>query len=69
METDVEGFYYPSVDHEKCISCGLCQKVCIRLAEHFPQEILQPKVYGAVNKDMSARIESPSGGVFPELAR
>lgn len=69
METDEEGFYYPSVDHEKCISCGLCQKVCIRLAEHFPQEILQPKVYGAVNKDMSARIESSSGGVFPELAR
>lgn len=26
MKTDDEGFWYPSVDKDKCIDCGLCEK-------------------------------------------
>ena len=25
---DVYGFSYPKIENEKCIECGLCQKVC-----------------------------------------
>ena len=28
MVPDAEGFYYPVVDTEKCIDCGLCKKNC-----------------------------------------
>ena len=28
MEADSEGFLYPLVDTDKCIDCGLCEKVC-----------------------------------------
>ena len=28
MREDEEGFLYPHVDKEKCINCGLCEKVC-----------------------------------------
>ena len=28
MKSDVLGFLYPKVDKEKCIDCGLCEKVC-----------------------------------------
>lgn len=28
MEDDEEGFWYPKVDEEKCIKCGLCNRVC-----------------------------------------
>lgn len=28
MGTDAKGFKYPSVDHDKCISCGACLRVC-----------------------------------------
>ena len=28
FKTDIEGFWYPEVDMEKCIDCGLCEKVC-----------------------------------------
>lgn len=28
MVSDLEGFKYPTVDKEKCISCYLCLKVC-----------------------------------------
>ena len=26
--TDEQGFYYPRIEREKCINCGLCKKVC-----------------------------------------
>ena len=25
---DVEGFWYPEVDKDKCTDCGLCEKAC-----------------------------------------
>ncbi len=28
MEIDREGFEYPFINHEKCIKCYLCIKVC-----------------------------------------
>ena len=28
FKTDNEGFWYPEVDIEKCVDCGLCEKVC-----------------------------------------
>ena len=28
MFLDEEGFYYPSIDNQKCINCLLCLKVC-----------------------------------------
>ena len=28
MQPDTEGFLYPKVDGEKCISCDLCEKRC-----------------------------------------
>ena len=28
MQPDVLGFLYPVVDTEKCVQCGLCNKVC-----------------------------------------
>jgi len=28
MKDDFEGFWYPVVDYNKCINCGLCENVC-----------------------------------------
>ena len=28
MKKENEGFYYPFVDKEKCIGCGLCESAC-----------------------------------------
>ncbi len=69
MTEEADGFYYPRTDSEKCISCGLCEKVCIRLQDALPQEQKSPLIYGAVNRDDETRMNSSSGGVFPELAR
>lgn len=63
---DHEGFFYPEVDADICIQCGLCEKVCPVLHpydEQKPQEVL-----AAINKDEEVRMESSSGGVFTLLA-
>lgn len=28
MDSDAEGFWYPMVNEDKCIKCGLCIKAC-----------------------------------------
>ena len=28
MTADEEGFWYPVVDKDKCIDCGMCEKSC-----------------------------------------
>ena len=63
---DHEGFFYPDVDTDTCIQCGLCEKVCPVLHpydEHKPQEVL-----AAINKNEEVRMQSSSGGVFTYLA-
>jgi coenzyme F420-reducing hydrogenase beta subunit len=71
MLMDKEGFYYPHVNKEKCIHCGLCERVCVK--KENPQIVTYepdyPKVYSAINKDESARMISTSGGVFHVLSK
>lgn len=68
MHEDKEGFRYPKINDEKCIKCGLCEKVCpmINIAKNSNFE--PPKVYAAWSKSQDIRLDSTSGGIFSELA-
>ena len=33
MCEDKEGFKYPKINKEKCINCGLCEKICPMINE------------------------------------
>lgn len=63
MEVDAEGFYYPKVDENICVKCGMCENVCPFLNSikkvHYDIE-----TYACKNKDYKIRINSSSGGVF-----
>lgn len=64
---DNEGFYYPNIALDKCINCGLCQRVCPELNDSFNDE---PKEsYAAYAKDKESRINGSSGGIFGVLSR
>lgn len=66
MIQDAHGFWYPSVNQEKCVNCGLCQKVC-SFHEKEKKDV-RPTVYAAFNKSNEKRLSSSSGGIFIETA-
>lgn len=71
LKTDIEGFWYPIIDKETCVDCGLCEKVCPELntAELKKNDFPQPvKTIAAIHKNMRIRWDSTSGGAFTALA-
>ena len=67
FSADEEGFLYPFIDPVRCVSCGLCQKVCPvgkehPLAEHYPA------AYAAKHRDGTVLCRSSSGGMFTALS-
>lgn len=66
MIQDEKGFLYPKVNKEKCIDCGLCDRVCPILNKAEIKN--QPRAFAAYNKDENIRKNSSSGGVFTLLA-
>lgn len=65
MQPDVMGFLYPSVDSEKCIDCGLCEKVCAFNGNYDKSLNLPlPEAYAARHKEMQEVETSRSGAAF-----
>lgn len=67
MLPDHEGFQYPYVHQELCISCGLCVEKC-HIANPVKDTNDLPIVYAGWNKSYHIRVSSTSGGVFTALA-
>ena len=68
---DIEGFWYPQVDSSTCVECGLCEKVCpvIHSQELKQNDYEKPlRVIAAINKKLSVRWDSTSGGAFSAFA-
>lgn len=63
-----EGFWYPEIDSLKCISCGMCQKICPSNGSHARNR-QAPKIYSAWNKNNKIRMCSTSGGLFYAFAK
>lgn len=66
MVPDEEGFLYPEVDADKCVDCGLCNKVCPIENRQASENAVQG--YIVRNNDPAIVEESTSGGVFTALA-
>ena len=64
-----KGFWYPKVDVNKCIECGLCKKKCPIINNNIINENTEIKCYGAKSKDETTRLDSTSGGFFSELGK
>lgn len=70
FKTDIEGFWYPEVDKEKCNNCGLCEKVCpiINIKELKKNDLPESICYAAEHKNLEVVFDSTSGGLFSALA-
>lgn len=66
MQEDEEGFLYPQVDVELCVSCELCVKCC---PVESPPKMNEPEqVLGVKHINTEVRCNSTSGGVFTALS-
>jgi len=66
MVSDSEGFAYPQVNTELCVSCGLCDKVCA--FTEVPKPVAEQQAYAVKHKDGEILRASTSGGVFTALS-
>ena len=69
MESDTLGFLYPKVNLDKCIDCGLCEKVCA-FNDHYDVSLnlSEPKAFGVRHKNMKEIESSRSGAAFIALS-
>lgn len=70
FKTDNEGFWYPEVDMQKCVDCGLCENVCpiINAEELKKNDFNTPKCFAAQNKNLESLFNSTSGSAFAGFA-
>lgn len=70
MCADTLGFLYPKVDVNKCIECGLCEKVCqFHQNYYLYNNYDEAKVFSLRLKDIAQLAQSQSGGAFWGLAQ
>lgn len=65
MQPDPMGFLYPKVILDKCIHCGLCERVC-SFNKHYDTSLnfSEPQVYAVRHKKMEEIETSRSGAAF-----
>ena len=66
MKEDEFGYLYPQIEDSKCMSCGMCKKVCAY--QNGSQTNYTEKSYAAVSKSENIIMKSASGGVCGQLA-
>ena len=65
MVEDEEGFFYPTIDENKCIKCNKCRSIC----SNFNDKKEYGKAYLAINNNSQELSQSASGGMFYVIAK
>lgn len=68
METNDDGFWYPEINDNECINCGLCIKRCPVLTHTDNVDNLPTRCFAVKALDESIVNNSSSGGFFSIIA-
>lgn len=64
-----EGYWYPQINEQLCVNCGMCVKKCPMIAESPKKYISMQRTYASWSNNEQIRRESTSGGVYYEFAQ
>lgn len=67
MQKDKEGFSYPEINNDICISCGICINECRNKSKN--EKLSKPSAFLGYNREEQTRLKSSSGGLFYPLAK
>ena len=67
IKTTEAGFLYPEIDTAKCVSCGLCIRICGYKKGNDGNK--PEKVFAAASKNNAIVMAAASGGIFSVMAR
>jgi coenzyme F420-reducing hydrogenase beta subunit len=65
MKEDAEGFFFPEINQDLCIECGICQRLCPSL-HNIPS--YPANYYAFQYKDQDVLQQSSSGAAFSAIA-
>lgn len=68
MKADEEGFLFPSLDSNKCVDCGLCDKICPVVNDNQSNNYNYQKGYIATTHHKEYYLESASTGICTMLS-
>ena len=68
MNMDDEGFWYPKINEEQCINCGMCEVRCPVININQKDKYISEKAFATINLNEDVRFKSSSGGIFSLLA-
>lgn len=69
MQPDALGFKYPHVDVNRCVDCGLCEKICPFHHTHEQHGVLEkPIAFASRHKNIDEIKSSRSGATFVALS-
>lgn len=66
MNMNEEGFYFPSINTQKCTNCGMCSRVCPAI-NVFKNELRDNCFYSYQNDNNTVLQGSTSGGLFSAI--
>lgn len=69
MQEDSEGFFFPVLDNDLCVNCGLCNKICPMDTDHQANSGQDQKSYLAISEHPEHFSKSATVGICTILAR
>lgn len=68
LDYNAEGFYYPFLNANSCVQCGLCERMCPVLNEKVTEKIPRVDAYMIKSPEEEVVFNSTSGGAFTIFA-